>query len=596
MKGKRKKGKLRTKLMMTYCTLILLYAVACSAVLYFGTQYMVINDEIDRAKEVNGGISASLDSFLRIVDRMAIQISADDTIQQIMKADYTSVENSLYFLKENQSKAFKLMEGFRSISPNIAGIFLYRNDGYKYFDYSRNLSMESIEENSRQFRDEFIQRGDYKAIIGPYNTRYDNVPSRRAITLIRRIPNVDMLFKTRQDRELGFISIEIEVDQLINEIISFTDLGISGDFMILSEEGQVIYSTRGEKAPRLDKKMIQSLRGDESSIYGKYMGEDTLFTCSISPYTDWSVISFVAKKELRRPVKKVGSYMLIAGITGVLLAGAVTVVISRNIVRPVYKIKDMLGEIEKGKFGGTVAIDTNDELSLLGEGYNRMSLRLSKLIEEIYESEEKKRKAEIVALQSQINPHFIYNTLSTIRQMAAIQQRKGIEDMAECLIKLLRSAARYENELITISDEIDLLRAYIYIQETRYVGKFFVSIDVADDVLNCLTINLILQPVVENAIFHGIVPKKGSGTIRITVMGVGEDIEYQVHDDGVGMNLMMWKEILEHPQEDDYQKLGIYNVQRRLQLSFGKDYGLSLKEGVKEGTTIIIRIPRKNRE
>ena len=77
---------------------------------------------------------------------------------------------------------------------------------------------------------------------------------------------------------------------------------------------------------------------------------------------------------------------------------------------------------------------------------------------------------------------------------------------------------------------------------------------------------------------------------------MGEDIEYQVHDDGVGMNLMMWKEILEHPHEDDYQKLGIYNVQRRLQLSFGKEYGLSLKEGVKEGTTVIIRIPRKNRE
>ena len=146
-----------------------------------------------------------------------------------MKADYTSVENSLYFLKENQSKAFKLMEGFRSISPNIAGIFLYRNDGYTYFDYSRNLSMESIVENSGQFLYEFVQRGDYKAIIGPYNTRYDNVPSRKAITLIRRIPNVDMLFKTRQDKELGIISIEIEVDQLINEIISFTDLGTSGD-------------------------------------------------------------------------------------------------------------------------------------------------------------------------------------------------------------------------------------------------------------------------------------------------------------------------------------------------------------------------------
>ena len=141
-----------------------------------------------------------------------------------------------------------------------------------------------------------------------------------------------------------------------------------------------------------------------------------------------------------------------------------------------------------------------------------------------------------------------------------------------------------------------MLRAYIYIQETRYVGKFSVIIDVADDVLNYLTINLILQPVVENAIFHGIAPKKGSGTIKITVAGMGEDIEYQVHDDGVGMNLMMWKEILEHPHEDDYQKLGIYNVQRRLQLSFGKEYGLSLKEGVKEGTTVIIRIPRKNRE
>jgi two-component system sensor histidine kinase YesM len=252
----------------------------------------------------------------------------------------------------------------------------------------------------------------------------------------------------------------------------------------------------------------------------------------------------------------------------------------------------MMIKVGSGDFGHIIPLTFNSELNLLAKGYNTMSSRLKELVEEIYIKEGQKRKAEVVALQSQINPHFIYNTLDTIKQMAVIQKTQGIVEMTESLIKLLESAAKYNESMITIEAELELLKSYIYIQETRYYGKFDVYFSYDEGVLKYKTINLILQPVIENAIFHGIVPKNGIGSIGISIKEYADYIAYMITDNGIGMQPELINQLFLSPKESHFNRLGIYNVNKRIKLYFGEEYGLQIKSVIDRGTEVTITIPK----
>jgi two-component system sensor histidine kinase YesM len=180
--------------------------------------------------------------------------------------------------------------------------------------------------------------------------------------------------------------------------------------------------------------------------------------------------------------------------------------------------------------------------------------------------------------------------------MASLQQNLGIATMADSLIRLLRSAAKYEDGTITIALEITLLRAYIYIQETRYLGKVSIRVDVQPGLESYETLNLLLQPVVENAIFHGIVPKDGAGTVYVDVRAVGDRIVYTVKDDGVGMGEALPDKLLDVSDEQAFKKLGLANVNRRIRIFFGDEYGLSIESEKNAGTTVRIEIPKRLHE
>lgn len=279
---------------------------------------------------------------------------------------------------------------------------------------------------------------------------------------------------------------------------------------------------------------------------------------------------------------------------------ALMFILNRMINVPVLRIRDKMVKISHGDFSRDNDIEWQHELGDIGRGINDLSENVVVLMERRLEDEKQKRDLEYKMLQSQINPHFLYNTLNSIKWMAVTQGADGISEMTTALSRLLRSISKGTSLLVSIREELSLIEDYFTIQRYRYGGTISMEISVEEDSLyESQIIKFTLQPLVENAIFHGIEPKGTAGKIIIHVYYVKEalsdrHIRIDVTDDGVGMSEEKARQILSDHQEtgaDFFREIGVSNVQKRLQYEFGEQYGITIESVEGSYTTMSIHIP-----
>lgn len=270
--------------------------------------------------------------------------------------------------------------------------------------------------------------------------------------------------------------------------------------------------------------------------------------------------------------------------------------LSKTVNVPVKKLQERMKRIEKGDFERDPSTEWEHELGNIGKNINDLSENVLLLMNQRIEDERQKKDYEYKMLQSQINPHFLYNTLNSIKWMATIQNAPGIAEMTTSLSRLLKDISKRTSNLVDLKHEILLLNDYFTIQQYRYGGTISLLYDIEDEALtSCYILNFTLQPIVENAIFHGIEPKGSAGTITIHIyQDDTRDIHIDITDDGVGMEpdvaaLLTDNEI---PIEASFFKeIGISNVHKRLQYQFGSKYGLTVISKPGEYTTVSILLP-----
>lgn len=278
------------------------------------------------------------------------------------------------------------------------------------------------------------------------------------------------------------------------------------------------------------------------------------------------------------------------------------------ITRPITRLIDKLERVGDGDFSRDESIEWDNELGAIGTGINKLSLNVRNLMEKKVQDEKKKQELEYQILQSQINPHFLYNTLNTIKWMAAIQGSEGIADMSTALSRLLRNISKSRENVITLKQELDLVKDYFTIMRYRYGGTIELETDIKDEGLLQAAVNRFsLQPIIENAIFHGIEPKGGAGMIVISVyLKDDEDHSTQnsgydgklliidVKDDGIGMTQEQIDKTLSGELEgadDLFRHIGVSNVSRRIKYTFGNEYGLSIISEVSRFTIMRFTLP-----
>lgn len=283
----------------------------------------------------------------------------------------------------------------------------------------------------------------------------------------------------------------------------------------------------------------------------------------------------------------------------VIFAGlAYTLYLNQIVNRPIERILSRIKTISAGDFSADPGIEWDNEFGYIGRGINELSGSIKNLIDTRIEIENEKREYEYRMLQSQINPHFLYNTLNSIKWMASIQNATGIPEMTTALSRLLKSIAKDSRQRVPIREELSFLNDYYTIQKYRYGGSITMEVTVEEETLGQNEIlRFTLQPIVENAIFHGIEPKGSAGQIKIRVYRGGpDDVCIDITDNGVGMDEACISGLLTDETKNIsnfFKDIGISNVHKRLQYEYGEHYGLSFTSKVGEFTTATVTLPDK---
>ncbi|AEI44809.1 cache domain-containing sensor histidine kinase [Paenibacillus mucilaginosus] len=382
------------------------------------------------------------------------------------------------------------------------------------------------------------------------------------------------------------------IDNLCKQI----QLGRRGYVFILAPSGDLVYHPQQQilntqlKTERIPD-ILESRDG--TMTFGRG-AEQKIYTVSTTRF-GWKVVGVVYPEDLARNKRAMQGSAALWGSLCLAVALSISVILSFRLTRPIKALEGHMKLAEKGDFGQRVEIESTNEIGKLARTFNVMIGRIQDLMEQIVQEQEQKRISELKALQAQIKPHFLYNTLDSIIWMAETRKVDEVVTMTSALAKLLRSSINQGEEWVPLAVELEQIRHYLTIQQIRYRRKFTYSIEVPEELYPYPIVKLVLQPIVENAIYHGIKHKAEPGHIRISGRRGAGGIELAVSDDGVGMTPEKLQTILggtpRTKEAPGGSGVGVHNVHQRIALAFGPGYGLGFESELEEGTTVTIRLP-----
>lgn len=376
-------------------------------------------------------------------------------------------------------------------------------------------------------------------------------------------------------------------------------MGTNADIFIINSEGIVMSNinpniTFAERYQddALIKRVTSTRRGGQ--VFDLSMNGDKYMVATYPlQHADWYVVSTIPFSYLNYESKIFGIYIGMLGIFCFLLAMLLSLLISKSISIPLSQLIYSMNRAKRGALDERVIDNHSDEVAEVSKYYNAMLTELKGLLEEVKNKEIQKRKAEFKALQAQIDPHFLSNTLNTIRNMAVKQKASNIEEIITTLIQLLHVCMGKGDEFIYIYEEIDYIKSYLKIQEYKYYNHFNVHFNIDNEILNCRIPRFLLQPIVENALIHGLSAAKSNRLILIKGYRMDEDIRISVIDNGIGMTKNKIKAILEGRESSKSRMngIGINNVNERIQMIFGERYKINIESAPNLFTNVEITIP-----
>jgi len=390
----------------------------------------------------------------------------------------------------------------------------------------------------------------------------------------------------------GVLMVDLNLN-VINNLCRQIQLGNRGYVFVLDPVGDLIYHPQQQLLySRLKTEAISTLlTTKDSSISFAENGDRKLYTIRTNDF-GWKVIGVTYPDELVTNKGEIRTTSILVGIAFLIVALSISVFLSFRLTKPIKKLESLMKKVEKGEFDLRVEVESTDEIGKLSRSFNLMIGKIKDLMGQIVEEQERKRVSELKAMQAQIHPHFLYNTLDSIIWMAEMGKMAEVVNMTGALAKLFRSSISKGDELVPIEVELEHVQNYLTIQMIRYKNKFTYDIDVDPDILACKTLKIVLQPLVENAIYHGLKQQAVLGHISVT--GRREDgvIVLKVADDGVGMSEEQLRTLSEKWRSDEGGKgVGVRNVDQRIRLTFGEEYGLEIESELEEGTTVTLRMP-----
>lgn len=564
--------KLRNKLLILYVFSVFLPIVLTNIIFYNVTTTNVRNQKMNDKSLV---VKQMKNDFLETVEH-AIGISA---------AMYTD-NNINEFLDKKYDKAYEYIEaydltlrGFNKYSPvfsSIKSITFYIDNPTVLYSGGVNSITDQVKQQQWY---QVISKKE-KSLPIFLKDENDNFSIIRELNFYWVYNNVNKIVKIDLD------------EQAINSI--FDNVNLQGHVYLLNEKGMIEYSTNPDVQWRTDSISFESITlPEEASLIEE--------TYHIDNYlNNWKIIGVLTEEDLLEDVQQSRLFIFYLACFNFLVPTAIIVLISQSINLRLNRVLRHMKKMKNQTFETIEGIHYRDEIGQLSSEFNRMSKRIDELINDVYianiqkkDLDLQRKQAQLSALQSQINPHFLFNALETIRMRSIIKKENETAKIIQNMAKMLRKSFTWGKDWVTVHEEIAIILCFLEIQKYRFGDKLEYRINIDDSAGECVIPNMALLPFVENASIHGIEPKKGKGCITINIKLVNEVLQCEIHDNGPGIPKEKLAKMLESLKTEEAigENVGIKNVYYRLKMYFGSDFHFDIKSNQGEGTTVSVYLP-----
>ncbi|WP_397386313.1 sensor histidine kinase [Paenibacillus sp. RRE4] len=394
--------------------------------------------------------------------------------------------------------------------------------------------------------------------------------------------------------------VDINFKQM-DELSSRVSLGQRGYVYIIDESaGNIVYHPQQQLMYMgLKKENIEQALVATGSYEDEADGQKRLNTVKSVANIGWKIVGVAYLDEIMTTRQEVNGYLIRVLVVVLVLVIVVSLFLSSSLTRPIRLMERKMKAVERGDFNVELPITGPLEVERLARRFNLMVNKIRNLMDEIIHEQEQKRRLELEALQAQINPHFLYNTLNSVVRMVGMSRNDEVITMITSLSRLFRISLSQGKTIITVREELEHARHYLTIQQMRFKNKFTFTIHADEQVLDCLTLKLILQPLIENAIVHGIEYHMDEGRIEVHVQREEQILVFRITDNGVGMSEEQMEGLLSgRPvvKSGAGSGVAVRNVHDRIRHYYGERYGLEFASELEEGTTVWIRIPVQEEE
>lgn len=573
-----KNFKISTKILVGYLA-IALVSLSISTLIYQKINERIMTQKVsEMALQTLETIDANLNLLIYTVNDESKILLSNQSLQKVLAS---GDENFNY---GNQVTINRYLTEFTQSNMFISSVYIFDNYGNKYYvDKSTNKSFTLHDLTQLRGYDK-IQQGQGAYVVKLTGKELYNQPDERYISFIRIINDLDT------QKPIGTMIINIPEDAIVN---SFKSIMKNGDAVIqLKDEyyNDIIRSKDFTKYNISDD--FKNIRTGEHFYSIKKVNKEDYIISYLKNSLNWTIISVVPYEELSNQTNIYRIVVLAMLLLNGIMIFSGLIFISSGITRPIYKLIKSMKGVENGEFR-KVNIDTgNDEIGQLKNVYNTMIYKIENLIEEIVKEQKIKRKAELDVLQSQIKPHFLYNSFDAISSLALDNRNEEVYVIIKALGSFYRTSLSNGREIISVEEEIQTVRSYLTIMQTRYENLFTADMDIDKRTNGHKILKLVLQPLVENSIYHGIKPKKESGRIFISASIKEGYIELMVEDDGVGMD----KEKLSSLTEGGIPGIGLRGTMERLNIFYNGKCKFTVDSELNKGTKVTIHIPIEEEE
>lgn len=573
--------KIRTKITLFYL-LLLLFSITISNFLYLKIYSSITSQKVSEVSfQMLHLINHNLNSIIDIVNGQSKVIIANSDVQELLTNPKKLSDP--FFMKKLNTSLYSYMEAF----PVFTGIYLFDKIGREYS--VDKIQLKRLDIANINQADWFPQaekmRGAYLLRLNAGGI-FNQQAKRKYISLIRMVNDLETQIP------MGVLMLNIP-EKVFEESFEAVGNKYKTEIAIFDENNWEIVNNNKLNKIYLTE-LLHKFQGKAmGSIVQKQGGRNYLVSYLRVERYNWKIISVMAFSELSNDLKIFNLIAFIVLVVNSLLLFGGSLIISRLITIPVNKLLNSMKRVEKGEFE-RVSINTgNDEIGRLQNGYNIMIDEIQKLIERVVEEQKTKRKAELDVLQAQIKPHFLYNTFDAISALALAGRNDDVYKVMKALGGYYRTSLSKGNEIINIAEEIELVKNYLIIQQFRYGDLFTIEYDLDPEAGKYKILKLVLQPLVENAIYHGIKPKGEKGLIKLKANLIENRIILVVEDDGVGMNEAELKRIKAASVPERSFGFGLQGTIERLRIFYGAEVGFQIESQKGKGVKITITVPCK---